>query len=214
MDTLEEWATDAGFTARVVADYDAESPREWDNLATLVQVDPGYIEPDGPSDVSDSVMDAWDRWRDVDTVARYLRLFHDAAAVDSWDATGPAAFNHGHVIAFVTREAMDRDWGRGQWTRVDAARVVSGELGTYRQWCEGEVYGVVVTDDDTGNEWSTWGIYTVDGRTDDPYLRDVAEDCAAEVEYQNDQDRKAAAERIRQRVINAGKVWATLVQAS
>lgn len=184
--TLEEWITKDGFTARVVPDDSPPSPREFSNLSTLIQLDSGYFQPDEretDTDLLRAVTKAWEQWHDFDMVARYLRVFHGAVAVEEW--TGNGRGEGGRIIGIVTRETMAREFAElgYAWTKDSAQVVVASEIEIYRQWTAGEVYGVVVTAPD-GREESLFGIFTENGGTDVPYLRQVAEDLSAEINEQ------------------------------
>lgn len=166
MTRIETWETDDGYTVEVFADDCPESPREWSTAATLIQLSGDYVQPDSDAPVTE-VLAAWERWHDVDMVARYLRLFHGAVAVETWDDPRSSS----RIIGYVTRAAMDDGWPNG-WDGSDAHGIIAAELEIYRQWCDGQVYGVEVTDSD-GRSASLWSIYTKDGSTSDPYLRET-----------------------------------------
>lgn len=168
MYTVETWTVDSGMTARVVIDENVESPREWDNVATLVQLSDDYLQPDPPSPLADALRRAWQHFHDLDRVARYARAYLSAAAVDTWD--DPTSTSR--VLGVIT----DVDAAREHLPAP--AETLRAELDTYRQWATGCVYGVIVTAPD-GRDASLWGCY--DDEHGFPYLHEVATDLVAEI---------------------------------
>jgi hypothetical protein len=177
-----------GFTGYVRIDTDSESPREWDTLTTLVQENRrrGEIDRD---EYLDTARDHW-RWTQYDSlvgahrsdravkavgyegmIRRYISIFRPDIKlyVDRWDA-GRDLYGWG----YITTEAWDKaEFG----VEVDPQDVFDSEVSTYQQWADGEVYGVTVVNEETGEEASLWGCYD-DGRD---YLREVALDLIFEV---------------------------------
>lgn len=145
-----------GIRAFVTYDQDAENPRTWyDHSTALVRTNTDTIEPDGNGDWRHSVTrDALEHFgHDFDLIARYLKMFHDAAAVVVEDCGAYRTYNP--VIGWIT-EADARELARSP------EDVVKSDLEEYRQWAAGEVYGVIVTDekaDPSENEAAIGGIY-------------------------------------------------------
>lgn len=168
MHTVDTWSLDGGLTARVVVDEHVESPRDWDNVATLVQLSDDYHQPDPTSPLADALRHAWQRFHDLDRVARYARAYLGAVAIDAWDDPTSAS----RVLGIIT----DVDAAREHLP--NPAATLRAELDTYRQWATGCVYGVIVTAPD-GRDASLWDCY--DSGHGFPYLRDVATDLVAEI---------------------------------
>lgn len=175
---LVETITDLpeGFTGYVRYDEAAygDSPRDWaPNAATIIQRNDRRGDVDECDDYG--LAEARDRWYDGRRVGpnplieRYLRIFRPDIVlyVDYWSA-GRDLYGWG----YITREA----WEEGGYTATPQ-EVFDAEVETYRQWADGEVYGVTVVNDETGEEADLWGVY------DDPpgYVRDVALELIREV---------------------------------
>ncbi|GAA5121404.1 hypothetical protein [Haloechinothrix salitolerans] len=171
MHTVDTWTLDGGLTARLVVDEHAESPRDWHNVATLVQLSERHAHPDEPDALGDALLRAWRYFGDLDRLERYARAYLGAVVIDTRD--DPASGSR--VLGIIT----DIDAAREHL--ADPSATLRAELDTYRDWAEGRVYGVIVTASD-GREASLWGCYD-----DNPgflYLYDVANDLATEVNAQ------------------------------
>lgn len=171
MHTVDTWSLDGDLTARVVVDEHAESPRDWDTVATLVQLSDCHCQPDEPNALGDALLRAWRHFGDLDRLERYARAYLGAVAIDTWDDPR----SDSRVLGVITHTDTARE------QLPDPAATLRAELDTYRDWAEGRVYGVIVTAPD-GREASLWGCYD-----DNPgflYLYDVADDLAAEVHAQ------------------------------
>lgn len=171
---VETFELDEQTTAYILADNDAELP-DWDGIGYVYRVaddHPRYDDIAIAGDGGDSpepvktIRTAWDQFNDWDLVARYLRMFHGAMSVDYTSRRDYTA------LAVVTGEQAAA-WGcPGDMTPDLAAQA----LETYRQWAEGEVYGVIVVNSETGEEESCWGIY--DGSPNLDYCHTTAVDIA------------------------------------
>lgn len=171
MHTVDTWTLDGGLTARVVNDEHAESPRDWDNVATLVQLSDRHAQPDEPDALGDALLRAWRQLGDRDRLERYARAYLGAAALDTRDDPTSGS----RVLGVVTHLDAARE------QLADPSATLRAELDTYRDWAEGRVYGVIVTAPD-GREASLWDCY--DDQPGFRYLHDVADDLAAEVTAQ------------------------------
>jgi hypothetical protein len=123
-------------------------------------------------DAVEALREAWARWRDHDTVERYARIYLGALAYDSNDDPR----SESRVLGIVTRESLAAIGFTADET-PDAAAILAAELDVYRQWADGEVYGVVVTREDNGAEDSLWSVY--DDSNDYAYCREVASELVA-----------------------------------
>lgn len=172
---IESWEMDNGMTGYMVYDHDNDSPRNWGREGACVILDRSHAESlDGKDTDSrhDAMRSALAHYgNNLDMVSRYLSIFHDAAAVDTTCATHTRG--GWTVYGMVTRaecESAGIDDPKGY---------IRSELEIYRQYAEGEVYGVIVSDPETGQDRSLWGIYD-----DWPYnyaRTEVAKDLADEL---------------------------------
>lgn len=171
MHTVDTWTLDVGLTARVVVDEHAESPRDWHNVATLVQLSDRHAHPDEPDALGDALLRAWRHFGDLDRLERYARAYLGAVAIDTRD--DPASGSR--VLGVITDIEAAREH------LADPSATLRAELDTYRDWAEGRVYGVIVTAPD-GRHSSLWGCY--DSQSGFPYLHVVADDLADDVNAQ------------------------------
>jgi hypothetical protein len=102
-------------------------------------------------------------------VERYARIYLDAVAYGSWDDPR----SESRVLGIVTRETAASE------QLPDPQGALAAELEVYRQWADGEVYGVIVVRESDGEENSLWSCY--DDTGDFSYLRQVAEELASEL---------------------------------
>jgi hypothetical protein len=169
---VTDWDVDEQTHAYVIRDVDAPAP-DWDGIGSTyrqaydhARYDDEITAEGGPG--VDIIRQAWDHFRDSELTARYLRMFHGAVSVDYSESI----FRDSRVWAIVTRANVD-DWG----VPADAvASLAADALEIVRQWAEGEVYGVIVANTDTGAEESLWSVY--DATPDLRYCHEVAEEIA------------------------------------
>lgn len=168
-----------GYAGYVLRDDDAPAP-DWDGIGYVFRI--GYGSRDDACLVSgdwgdaspmavETVRAAWERFRDWDTVARYLRVFHDVVSFD-WSSS---IERDGTVVAAVTRAHVDA-WGT---TPDQTSRLAREALDVVEQWVDGCVYVVRVVDTTTGHDADMCGVY--DGTPGREYVRSVAAELAAEL---------------------------------
>jgi hypothetical protein len=146
--------------AYILRDIDEGCP-DWEGIGFVYQL--AYVDHNGlydsleiAGDEGDTIIGAdilraaWERFKDHELVARYLRIWHDAADVDY----STMIHRDANVYAVVTR-SQAQAWGREDSTEGLAAEA----LETYRRWAEGEAFGVIVVNTITGDEESVWGVY-------------------------------------------------------
>lgn len=181
-----------GFKGYVRYDDSPESPREWAHVSTLVQNN----DRRGDVDQGEELREARERWDWTDDrgffgymptyydtptnralhkvgrealIQRYIRIFRPDIVhyVDYWSA-GRDLYGWG----YITREA----WGEDSPSIAPGA-VFDAEVETYRQWADGEVYGVTVVRESDGAEESLWSVYD----DQDGYIEQVAAELVEEL---------------------------------
>lgn len=157
---------------KIYYDRDCPSPREWDNLGTMVCGHRRYRLGDEKAK-NTGLYSSWEKWRKgelgEDVIALPLYLYdHSGLAMstrgdiypfnDPWDA-GQVGW------IYVTKEKVRREYGVKRITKKVLDRVVSvleAEVKEYNQWLQGDVYGFVL-EDARGNELhSCWGFFGTD----------------------------------------------------
>lgn len=190
----------AGQTIRIMQDdCDRDSPRDWDNLGTILYGSDRYTLGDvNLRDWEGEFYDAYDRepesWQDWATFVREHRgathvlpvfaYIHSGVTIsvgDSMDAGNPfhCQWDSGMCgIIFDTAEGRER-CGTPDDRIVDCLK---GEIKVYDQWMTGEVYGYIVETEDDDHADSCWGYYNLD-------------DCKAEAESAAEWQREKQAKR-------------------
>jgi hypothetical protein len=170
-EAIEEATTPDGYVMRIYLDEVPENPREqYDHVCILTQLSDRYEQPDDGHD--DRVMAAWRHrgpgWRQHSTelTERYARAYLDAIAVQWWDDPR----SDSRVFGYVTSEAL------ADFPPDSAESVLATELAEYAAWCEGEVFGYVVSSPDGENLDSCWGYY---GNGELTYIRESMEAAVA-----------------------------------
>ena len=135
--------------------------------------------PGSPFHLAEVMRNAWDRFQDIDTLERYLRMFHGVVGFDSFDTQDEKYVN------VVTREDLT-EWGFSSLedyrARADWDDPSHGNLTEWRAYAEGDVWSYAVErrehwTSDTGKTHDTWE--TVDS-CGGFYGRQYAEEAALE----------------------------------
>lgn len=154
-----------GLKVTILHDMDPESPRDWDNVGTMICSHRGYTLGDEQFDPSD-----FDGWEDLKK-----HLVEERGAVIILPLS---LYDHSGISMFIPGDGRYRQheaWDSGQVgfifaTEEDikhcgldkelAEKQLRGEVFTYNQFLEGDVYGFKVEDERTGEEIdSCWGIF-------------------------------------------------------
>jgi signal recognition particle subunit SEC65 len=148
-----------GFKIEIHQDQDAESPREWDNLGTMICAHKRYclgdIQTSKPTIPDDAIV---------------LPLFlYDHSGISMsvgreypfncpWDA--------GQVgVIYVTREKALEEFSAKRLTKAirdKAIKCMVQEVETYDLFIRGEVYGYIIKDDEDNDLGSCWGFIGMD----------------------------------------------------
>jgi hypothetical protein len=173
MEYVAEKIEHKGYTIKIIADENPESPREWDNLGKMICFHKRHRLGD-KTDLKSGDFNGWSelaehliREHGGVLLALYLydhsglRIstgsFHGRAQHAAWDS-GQIGFIH------ASRAALLAEYSVKRLTKaiVDKAlKVLEGEVETYDQYLRGDVYGYVIEDAD-GEEiedGSCWGFY-------------------------------------------------------
>lgn len=152
------------YNINIVLDQYPESPREWDNLGTLVIFG---------KNAKDETTEKRDRYE----LQTYLQTFTGVyLPVYCYEHRGIAysttpficRWDSGQVgYIFVTTEKLKEEFPNWVSNEVvkNAEEILSGEIETYSKWANGDVYGYEITNSNGQHIDSCWGYYT----TNDAY---------------------------------------------
>lgn len=174
---MSEKITHAGYSIRIEQDEDAESSRDWDNLAKMVCFHKRY----SLGDKHDYKSTDYRKWSEIqeaierdEKVAVILPLYlYDHSGlrikVGSFQGLlpqGHAEFDSGQVgFVYVTRDAIKKEYGVKKMSKsalAKAEKILRGEVETYDQYLRGDVYGYVLEDSEGEAVDSCWGFFGYD----------------------------------------------------
>jgi len=152
------------FTVKFYQDEDADSPRNWDNLGTMICFHRRYELGDKHKL---SVEEAIELEKRADVVALPLYLYDHSGLrmkVGSFQGLlpqGHAEFDSSGVgFIYVTKEGIKKEYGKvTKATLLKAKTVLENEVKTYDQYLSGDVYGYVIEDEDGEHMDSCWGFF-------------------------------------------------------
>lgn len=190
METMESFAV-GNLTVRIVRDPEPESPREWDNLGTMVCWHRNYNLGDWketkalyrtPQDFRES--------EDYKEAAIVLPLYlYDHSGITMSCAPFSCPWDSGQVgYIFVSKSRLRSEYSVKRVTKKTLAlaeKVLRSEVNVYDQYLTGQVYGFVVEDEDGNDLDSCWGFY------DDYKLAYVKEEGKNSAEYWLKENAKA-----------------------
>lgn len=176
---------DKDVVLKIYVDEDSESPRNWDNLGTMVcwhsrynLGDPhNYRDPDDfwfylAEEISGSTyrteqMTPRQREEYVRKNAIILPLYlydHSGLTMRTYPFSCPwDSMQVGWI--YVTKAKVREEYGVKRVTKKVRERVIAvleAEVETYSQWLEGDVYGFVLEDTQGNHIDSCWGFYGTD----------------------------------------------------
>jgi hypothetical protein len=158
---------------KVVHDSSPESPRSWDNLGTMICFHNRYDLGDNHSYDSDDYS-GWEEMKQAiikeENPAVILPLYmynHSGIAISTkpfscrWDS-GQIGF-----ILVSKKKALEEFGGKIVTAKLKERleKILEGEVETYTQYVEGEVYGFQIVDEDDDIVDSCYGFYGTDFAT-------------------------------------------------
>lgn len=164
------------FTIEIEQDDIDESPREWDNLGTMVCFH-GRYELGDKTEYREEDQNSWEELamrlkKDGAIIVMPLYLYDHSGLrikVGSFAGLlpqGHAEFDSGCVgFIYVTAEKLRKEYNVKRITKSifnKAKKVLEGEVSTYDQYLSGDVYRFDITDADGENVDSLGGIYGYD----------------------------------------------------
>ena len=166
---------------KIIQDEDPESPREWDNLGTMVCWHRNYNLGDKNEFASNEAFLEW--WRNNGAGGILLPLYlYDHSGITM--STGPfwCPWDSGQVgWIYVTAEKIRQEYSVKRIShanRTRARQVLEGEVQTYDQYLTGDVWGFVIEHEGAHLE-SCFGMF---GRG---YCQQQAEEAAKHIDVSN-----------------------------
>jgi hypothetical protein len=176
---LEHWNVQ-GLTVSLHVDEDCSSPRDWDNLGTLVAWHRRYtLGDEQPLDTPDQWIAAWRSdnadWRSAVILPVFMHE-HGNVALGVRDFGDP--WDSGQVgWIYVLPARIRKEYGCKHISgrvRAEVAAVLQGEVEEYSRYVNGECYGYVVEDAHGQQLDSCWGFIGYE------VARDAAQEAACQ----------------------------------
>lgn len=163
-----ETKTIGKYEIEIIPDETPESPREWENLGTMVCFHRGYNLGD-KHNYRHQVYSGWGEMERAiiknEDAAIILPLYlYDHSGI-TMNTTGfSCPWDSGRVgFIFISREKIRKEYSVKRISKKLIERVreyLVNEVKTYDQYLTGDVYGYRITDTETGEEVdSCWGYY-------------------------------------------------------
>lgn len=151
---------------RLMIDYDqdSESPREWSNLGTMVTWERRYNSPD--ANKWDTPEEFYKEHNNKNGVLMFVNKYeHSGVKYWATDAPAKSDWDSGTVGFIYAPNSKIREY-YGKITpevREKVKKILKGEVETYSQWANGEVYYFAILDEDDNVIDSCGGIYDLAG---------------------------------------------------
>lgn len=158
---------------RVLQDSSADSPRDWDNLGTMICFHRRYDLGDKHNYSSDDY-DSWEEMKKAiqkeENTAVILPLYlYDHSGISISTGAFSCRWDSGQIgFIFVSKEKALQEFGGKIVTaklKEKLERILEGEVETYDQYVRGEVYGFQIVDEDDNHIDSCYGFYGTDFAT-------------------------------------------------
>lgn len=154
-----------GYKIELVHDDSAESPREWDNLGTIVTTDNRYfsLQEKSSYDLEDlklaySDPDLDSAPQDIAAILPIYMYAHSGVTISTSNSNYPFTdrWDAGQVgFIYITEEKVKHEG-------IDPEKVATylrGEIDTLDQWLRGDVWGYRVLDQNDNEIESCWGFF-------------------------------------------------------
>ena len=152
-------------TIKVVADEDPQSPREWDNAATLVCWSRRYTLGDEQPSVDPSEwLEGYKAANPEALIVPIYKYEHSGIALSTgafscpWDS-GQCGY------AVISADKIAKEWPLSDMhptpeaQREAARKCIDAEVETYSAYCNGDVYGYIIEDEDGEQLDACFGFY-------------------------------------------------------
>lgn len=150
-----------GCTVKIFYDESPESPREWDNVGTMICAHRNYTLGDEQANFSD--YHSWEHIKQellIEERGAVIILplgLYDHSGITMYVGDTHDRWDGGQVgFIYCTQEDIDREWN-GDKEKAEA--YLRSEVETYDQYLRGDVYGFTVEDKNGDDVDSCWGFY-------------------------------------------------------
>jgi hypothetical protein len=152
---------------KVVQDSSADSPRNWDNLGTMVCFHNRYDLGDKHNYSSDDYL-GWEEMKKAiikeENTAVILPLYlYDHSGISISTSPFSCRWDSGQIgFIFVSKEKALEEFGGKIITaklKERIEKILEGEVETYTQYVEGDVYGFQIVDEEDNHIDSCYGFY-------------------------------------------------------
>lgn len=167
-DIIREIEAESGRKLQIVVDRCPDSPRNWDNLGTIVGFHKRYKIGDDNHGYKSSDYDSWDEIesaiiKNEKPVVVLPVYMYDHSGQTISTSPFSCRWDSGQVgFIYVSREKALSELGLKRITGKDKERIeniLKGEIATYDQYIRGDVYGFEIVDKDGNVEDSCYGFY-------------------------------------------------------
>ena len=169
---MENYEID-GYQITIMYDAESESPREWDNLGTMVCKCRSYDL--GDKEASKRI--PWDNFTSMAQVKKYLCKKHDVAIIlpiYMYSHSGitintkpySCQLDSGQIgFIFIEKDKIKTEYSVDQISAElldQVTSILNNEVQTYASYLEGTVYGYIIKDSKGHEVDRGWGVYGYD----------------------------------------------------
>ena len=167
---METYKLTNGKTLQVIQDNNPDSPREWDNIGTMICFHGRY----NLGDKHNYKHQDYSGWAEMEKAitknespAIILPLYlYDHGGITISTSPFGCQWDSGQIgFIFVSKEKLRKEYGVKRVTKKEiekAEKCLIGEVKTYDDYLTGNVYGYKVIDSEGNEEDSCWGYYGED----------------------------------------------------
>jgi hypothetical protein len=154
-----------GFKIGIFQDTDAETPRDWDNIGTMFCKHSRYELGDKDAEspfIEDEETGKYKLREDIAIALPLYLIDHSGIAMrtHNYKDVDPGEWDSGQVgVIYVTKEKVKAEYGDREDALETAKSCLIGEVKTFSDFIEGNVYGYIVEDSEGNHIASCWGFY-------------------------------------------------------
>jgi hypothetical protein len=158
-----------GQTLEIIQDEFGESPREWDNICEMICFHKRYDLGD-KHNIKSHDYSSWEEMIDANSLPSDIVVplyFYDHGGIAISTSPFSCPWDSGQIgFAIIPVNKIVLEYGDdSDISRANARRVLQGEVNTYNQYLQGEVFGYVLKDEAGEEIDSCWGFFGYDPTT-------------------------------------------------